>query len=190
MNKLFINALISLAFLLAYSNAYCESVYSNGYKPLMVDHKASSVGDLLTVLIYESASAAASANTNSSKSIGVSASVESSHLDKFGKVDLSNDTEGAGTISRTGKLVASVSVLVDSVSENGDLIVSGRQKIEFNDETQHISIKGLVRKDDIQSDNTVLSTRLADAEIIFIGDGLLGERQKPGIITRIFNWIF
>lgn len=166
------------------------SVYQNGYLPLVTDHSAGKVGDLLTVLIYESASAAASANTNSSKSIGVSASVDSTYVNKFGKLDLSNDTEGAGTISRTGKLVASVSVVVNAVENNGDMRISGMQKIEFNDETQLISIKGRVRKEDIKSDNTILSTRLADAEIVFIGDGLLGERQKPGIITRIFNWIF
>ncbi|MCU7919000.1 MAG: flagellar basal body L-ring protein FlgH [Candidatus Thiodiazotropha sp. (ex Dulcina madagascariensis)] len=170
--------------------AQSGSVYQNGYLPLTTDHSASKVGDLLTVLIYESASAAASANTNSSKSIGVSASVDSTHLNKFGKVDLSNNTEGAGTISRTGKLVASVSVVVDAVEKNGDMRISGNQRIDFNDETQLISIKGKVRKEDIKSDNTILSTRLADAEIVFIGDGLLGERQKPGIITRIFNWIF
>lgn len=179
-----------LVILVASTSSYSESIYQNGYEPLMIDHKARKVGDLITVMIYESASAAASANTNSSKSIGVSGNLESDRTSKFAELNLDNSTAGSGTISRTGKLVASVSVTVDSITEYGDLIVSGHQKIEFNDETQHINIKGRVRTEDIQPDNSILSTRLADAEIVFVGDGLLGERQKPGIITRVFNWLF
>ncbi len=47
-----------------------------------------------------------------------------------------------------------------------------------------------MRPEDISSDNTVISTRIADAKIKYIGDGLLSDREKPGILTRFFNWLF
>ncbi|MDH5730105.1 MAG: flagellar basal body L-ring protein FlgH, partial [Gammaproteobacteria bacterium] len=73
---------------------------------------------------------------------------------------------------------------------NGELIVEGEQYIDFNNDTQKISVYGRVRPQDIASDNTILSSRMADAEIEFSGEGLISSRGKPGIITRIFNWLF
>ena len=73
---------------------------------------------------------------------------------------------------------------------NGDMRVTGEQLLEFNNDIQHISVKGLVRKKDVSSNNTVLSTRLANAQIQFSGEGLLTNRSKPGIFTQIWNWLF
>ena len=73
---------------------------------------------------------------------------------------------------------------------NNTMLIEGRQKIVVNGEEQEIVLTGLVRGEDVAPDNTVLSTFVADAEISFVGTGVVGDKNKPGIITRLFNWLF
>ena len=167
------------------------SLYSDqNYQPLVGDNRSYRAGELVTVLIFEEASAATSADTDTSKSLDVSGSIQGNKNRNDGGIGLSSGLNGGGTIARTGKLVASVSVTIEEVLPSGELQVRGEQLIEFNDETQFIKISGRIRPDDISAQNTVISTRLADAKITYVGDGLLGSRQKPGVISRFFNWLF
>jgi flagellar L-ring protein precursor FlgH len=170
---------------------YSESLFDeSSYQPLVRDHRARNVGQLLTVLIYESASSTTSAgrDTNSSLDVGVNASYDDDVHDATLGID--NDSSGGGTINRTGRLVASVSVTIESILENGEMLVKGEQSIEFNNENQFIHVEGRVRPEDISAENTIISTRLADAKIRYVGEGLLGRSQEPGYLTKFFNWIF
>lgn len=157
---------------------------------LVSDHKAHKVGQNVTVLIYEQAASTTSAETSTSKSTDVSGQVETTDDFNLGGISLENSSKGEGAISRQGSLIASVSATVTEVLPTGELSIQGEQKIEFNNETQHIKVAGRIRPEDIRSDNTVLSSRIAQAQITYIGDGLLGSRQKPGLLTRFFNWLF
>jgi flagellar L-ring protein precursor FlgH len=171
--------------------AWAETLFNEStYQPLVSDHRAGTVGDVLTVLVYEVASASASANSDSNAAVGVGVSASDGHTPVSGNLSVNNDFEGGGNLNRNGKLVARVSVTVKDVLPNGDLWVSGEQLIEFNNEKQNIRVKGKVRPLDISSQNTVLSTRLADADIEYVGEGLLTSGEEPGIITRFFNWLF
>ena len=67
--------------------------------------------------------------------------------------------------------------------------VSGVQLLRVNDERQEIVLSGRVRQNDISENNTIVSSRLADARISYVGDGALGEKQKPGIISRVLSWL-
>jgi flagellar L-ring protein precursor FlgH len=78
---------------------------------------------------------------------------------------------------------------VKGVAPHGDLLVGGTQLIEVNEEKQHIVLEGRVRPVDVSESNTVLSSRLADAKITYVGDGLLGDKQRPGVIGRILSWL-
>lgn len=160
------------------------------YKPIITDHRAYKVGDLITVLIYEAATAVSSTNAKTQKStgIGVGYSGDSNSLDE--SLSLSSDFNGGGELNRSDQVKATVSVSVVEVEEGGLLVVKGEQKISFNNESQIISVSGRVRTVDISPQNTVLSSRIADGDIKYIGDGLLSDRQKPGWITRFFNWLF
>ncbi|HLF22353.1 MAG TPA: flagellar basal body L-ring protein FlgH, partial [Burkholderiales bacterium] len=80
-------------------------------------------------------------------------------------------------------------VVVQAVEVNGDLRVKGKQDISVNDEVQTLLVEGRVRQQDIGANNTVLSTRLSDAKISYTGDGLLAEKQRPGILTRFLSWL-
>jgi flagellar L-ring protein precursor FlgH len=108
---------------------------------------------------------------------------------KSASADLSERFDGGGRIQRSGKLVAQLSVSVLEVMPNGDLVVAGEQRIEVNSETQHIRLSGRVRPEDITDANAVLSSRIADAKITYVGDGILGEKQSPGILSRILSWL-
>lgn len=184
-------ALLGVGLLILAAGAGADSLYSEDrYVGLYSDPRAMRPGETLTVLIYEQASAATRAGRETSESAGISGSVRTDGDLDSGDVQISNDSDGGGSLTRSGQLVASVSVTVQEVLPNGELRVSGEQLIEFNEENQHIKVSGRVRPQDISAENTVISTRLADAQITYVGDGLLGRQQKPGLITRLFQWLF
>lgn len=193
----FVTALVTSCML---GVTHAESLFSDAnYVGLVSDPTANRVGQSLTVLVYEQATAATSADRETNKSVDISGEFEEvtardgeRNTDAFGRYggEVAARSEGGGTISRSGRLVASVSVTVIGVEPSGELRVAGQQMIEFNEETQTIRIEGRVRPQDISTDNTVISTRLADANISYVGDGLLGRQQKPGLLTRILGWFF
>ena len=176
--------------LLAGGYALADSLFQEeSYQSMVADRKAFRVGDSLTVLIVENASAAASADTSANKDGGSGAKLNYPNYDKSFAVDLSENFKGGGKIQRTGKLLAQITVSVQSVFPNGDIQIKGDQFIEFNNEKQHISIEGKVRLEDIAPNNTVLSTRVGDARLSYIGKGILGEKQRPGLISRFLSWL-
>ena len=166
-----------------------ESLYDeNTFRPLASDKRAHLPGDVLTVLIYENSSATTSADTSIQRKndIGVQAGVDT-HMHQ-GDVGVNNTFDGGGTVQRTGKLLAQMTVTVTKIAANGDLLVSGEQLLEINSDQQKIKVEGRVRPLDISETNTVLSYRLADARISYLGDGDLASRQRPGFWSRLFVW--
>jgi flagellar L-ring protein precursor FlgH len=81
-----------------------------------------------------------------------------------------------------------LTVTVKGVAENGDLLIAGEQLLEINNERQQIKVEGRVRPHDISDVNTVLSTRIADAKISYVGDGDLADRQRPSWWHRLLTW--
>ena len=170
--------------------ANAESLYDPAtYRELAADHRARHVGDNITVLIYETATATSRADSSASRSSKLDMSATDLHNTIGGNVSLDNDFQGGGQERRTGEVIARVSVSVVGIAENGDLQVKGEQRIALNSETQRISVEGRLRPQDIATDNTVLSSRLSDARIEFKGRGLLSSRQKPGLLVRFFQWL-
>ena len=82
-----------------------------------------------------------------------------------------------------------LTVTVRDIAPNQDLLIAGEQLLEINGEKQAIRLEGRVRQRDITEQNTVLSTRVADAKIGFVGEGVLGDRQKPGWWQRVFTLV-
>jgi flagellar L-ring protein precursor FlgH len=184
-------AVLAFCMSMVAGNACADTLYSDlRYEGLATDPRARGIGETLTVLIYEQASAATSAGRETKRSLRVAARVRGNDNINRGEIDGDVDSEGRGTITRRGQLIASVSVTVDAITANGELEVSGEQLIEFNEESQFIKISGRVRPEDIAADNTVISSRLAAAQISYTGQGLLGQQQKPGFLSRIFSKVF
>ena len=169
----------------------------DGYRPLVADQRALRPGDNLTVLITESAVASTTARTTTNKEGSISAAASGTREGASGpytrsiagSLELAEDFKGGGRIERSGKLLARLTVVVEAVEPNGTLQVQGEQDIVVNEERQRIAVAGRVRPQDIGPDNTVLSTRLSQARIEMTGQGLLAEKQKPGVLTRFLSWL-
>jgi flagellar L-ring protein FlgH len=170
--------------------ARAESMFKEEhFRAFAADHRAYRKGDSLTVVITEIATATSTAKTKTSKDGSVSAFVRGQNNSYDLGAGIGNDFDGGGQTERTGKLVARITVNVMEIEPGGDLTVQGKQQIEVNNERQWISLSGRVRPQDIGADNTVLSTRISNANIEFVGKGPLAEQQEPGILTRILSWL-
>ena len=172
-----------------------ESLYSETtYAPLTQDQRAYRVGQVLTVLIFEEATASTSADTATNKNLDFRGEVEGINngmTDRFGaNLGLDNEFAGGGTIERAGRLVGRVTANIERQLPTGEYYIRGQQRITFNEDSQVISVAGTVRPVDINRDNTVFSFRIANAEIVYSGDGILRDRQQPGAISRLLNWLF
>jgi len=182
--------LFSGLLLLSGSFAAADSLYrEDGFRSMVSDIKAYRPGDSITVLIVENASAQSSTDTSSTRDQNVGFDLAySPHPNKTGSLKTNNDFDNQGSTQRAGKFLAQITVTVLEVTNNGELRVSGQQMIEINNEKQHIKLEGRVRPYDV-SGNSVLSTRLADAKISYIGDGDLADRQRPGWWMRLLTWL-
>jgi flagellar L-ring protein precursor FlgH len=170
--------------------AYAESLYSpDTFRTLTGDRRAHRIGDALTVLVFENSSAAQSADTATEKRGGAGIAVTTQDDEKRANLELRENFNGTGRVQRSGRLLATLTVNVVGYTENGDLYIAGDQQIEVNDEKQHISVHGRVRPVDVSESNTVLSSRIADAKISYIGDGIVGEKQRAGIVSRFLSWL-
>ncbi|HEY3285231.1 MAG TPA: flagellar basal body L-ring protein FlgH, partial [Armatimonadota bacterium] len=157
---------------------------------LFGDVKARGVGDLVTVLISESATAQSKATTDLSKKSTVDVTGGKGLVMglvpsmSFGGSDSSS---AAGTTARSSSLVARMTVKVKAILPNGNLLLEGTHSLTTNKEKEEMVFTGVVRPTDIQPDNTVNSTQVADAQITLNGKGPIGARQKPGIFTKLLH---
>jgi len=174
------------------SSARAESLYNEGtYHPLAADSRASKVGDLITVQVYENSSATSTTDTSTQRKNAISASLSSSAINGgrplSGNINVSGEFDGGGTTQRTNRLLAILTVKVCEVLPNGDLKLAGEQFLTVNGEQHKVILQGRVRPQDISSTNVVLSTRLADARLVYAGDGELSERAKRGWWRRLLD---
>jgi flagellar L-ring protein precursor FlgH len=156
------------------------SLYSDAqFQSLTADKRRFEVGEVLTIMVYENASASSSADTGTNRDSSVGVGVDLPNWKKSAGATVNNDFSGTGRTQRAGRLLAQMTVLVREVLPNGDLMVGGEQLLEINGEKQTIRVEGRVRPRDITENNVVLSSRLAEAKLAFVGDGVLGEMQRP-----------
>ncbi len=173
------------------SPAGADSLYKpQTFRALTSDRKAAAVGDLLTIQVFENATATTSADTATRRSASARAGLtRSSGPSLHANIDAGGDFDGGGSTQRTNRFLTTVTVAVREVLPNGDLRVEGRQVLSLNDERQTVNIEGRVRPVDITDGNVVLSTRLADARITLVGDGELTERQRRSWWKRATDWL-
>jgi len=168
--------------------AQAASLYhGESFSPLTSDYRSFKVGDALTVMIVESASAESDADSSQSRDFKVTGGLQGSHTQNTAGVSLSRQGDNTGTTTRNGKVQAEITVRIQSISANGDVVVHGTQSITVNGETQRIEVSGVARPIDISADNVVLSTRLSNAQIEFSGKGFVDRSQRQGIIARFLD---
>jgi flagellar L-ring protein precursor FlgH len=158
------------------------------------DVRASQTYDLVTIVVNENSSAVSSGTTKTSRQSSVAASVASGLLPKNSVKALSNlattsnnqALQGQGTTSRGTTLTTTVTAEVTAVLPNGNLVVQGQKAILVNSEKQIITLRGIVRPDDLSPLNSVSADRVARMEILVNGKGVVNDAVKrPFILYRL-----
>lgn len=180
---------------------------------LFADNRARRVGDVVLVQIVESSAGKNKADTKTNKETSLNMGVQNlfgnkrSGIVPFGNIrdvqgavgatpmvqaGTASDFDAKGETTREGNLSATVACRVTQVMAGNLMQVEGAREIRVNEENQIIAVRGLVRPRDIQADNTVPSSYLADARIEYFGQGVLADKNRPGWLTRILDnvWPF
>lgn len=172
------------------TTVFAESLYSDQSWPALAsDQRARNVGDIVTVLIYEPSSASNTARNGSRKSNKIGGSISGGPIREQGELSFGGSYTGQAEAKRSGRVVAQISVTVKAALPNGDFLIAGNQVLKVNGETTDIGIRGRVRQADLTSDNRILSSRIADAQINYDGKGFVSRSAKPGLVTRIFQFL-
>lgn len=167
---------------------------------MLSDKRAHSVGDILTIIVQENNTASKDNSTKTAKSSGVDASIStflyspsaSGLLTKKGqlpalKLNGKQDFTGGGQINNSERLTARIAVRVVDVLPNGNLVIEGTKQISFSGETQDAVLRGVVRNEDVLSNNSVYSYNIADATIRYVSKGSVSDAQRKGWFTRVWD---
>ena len=193
MIKKFLTAILIVTFLFAGSAVEAKSLWVDGSAMSMYsDKKARNVGDILTIVINETTTQTATkARTNSkSGSLTVGSGTGIFDFIKAFSASGSDSFKADGSATDTNRFIGQITVTVVEVLPNDNMIVEGTQSIWQNRDEHKITLRGVVRRDDVTMNNTVPSTKVADATLKFDGKGPLNAKQRQGILTQIFNFLF
>jgi len=186
---------VLIAALVLSSAVFAQDMRQNSFSSLFSDLKANRIGDAITIIVVESSQASNNAETSTGRTSDLGFDIAggsgaSSATIGSANIGSKNSFQGSGTTKQSGMIKTKISATIDSVLENGNLYLRGNKKITINGEEQTISIKGIVRTSDINSDNSVYSYNISEAVIQMTGKGLIGDSQEPGWLTKFFHWIF
>jgi len=171
-----------------------NSIWQSDSKTFFPDPRARNVGDILTININIADQAAFNNQTDTTRTTseasgvsnifgmtkllpaGTSTGSTPSNLLSLGG---SSSTVGNGSINRAENIVTEVAVSITQILPNGNFVISGKQQIRVNSEIREVSVQGVIRPEDIASDNTISSNQVAEARIIYGGKGSLSDIQTP-----------
>jgi flagellar L-ring protein FlgH len=169
-------------------------------RSMFADKRAAAVGDLLTVIVQENTSSSKRNNTSTSKQSSIDSAINtflyspgaSGLLTKGGQmpaVKLAGNTSfsGGGQISNEERMTARFAVRVLDVLPNGSLIIEGTRQTKISGETTDAVLRGVVRQEDVSSDNTVFSHQIADAGIQYHSKGMVSDSQRKGWFLRLWD---
>lgn len=173
------------------------SIYQAGYgMSLFLDRRARQVGDVITIILQEKTDASKSSSTATGKDSSISIPA----VTLFGRgvthngqpiltsgVSSEQDFSGQGSSSQSNSLTGSITVTVADVLRNGSLRVRGEKWVTINQGEEFIRIRGIIRPEDISTDNSVPSYKVADARITYSGKGALADANSMGWLSRLFQ---
>jgi flagellar L-ring protein precursor FlgH len=180
------------------------SLWSEGAHNLFEETRGRRVGDILTVVVDEQSQAARDSGTAMQRQgdmrVGISAflaamqSYASTHPgfdpNALLATSMASSFAGQGSTSASGNLNATVPVRIKDVLPNGDFYIEGNKTLLLNNEESHLYLSGVVRPIDVNTDNSVGSSVLADVELEYTGRGVMAENERPGILWRALNYIW
>jgi len=169
-------------------------------KSMYADKRASGIGDIITILVQENSTATKNNETKTERNSSLSAAITSflyspgasGLLTKGGQLpamaynsDAKHD--GSGSINDSENVIAKIAVRIVDVLPNNNFVLEGKRETSFSGEHQTIVLRGVVRSDDVNADNTVFSYNVSDATIQIIGKGTVTDSQRKGWFTRLWD---
>ncbi|MDE2182225.1 MAG: flagellar basal body L-ring protein FlgH [Alphaproteobacteria bacterium] len=176
-----------------------NSLWQPGARSFFHDPRASRIGDILTVDITVADAAKLSDSTSRSRTnsddasmsnlFGLEKYLAASHMDPSSLVKMGSDTSnvGAGVVDRSETIKLTLAALVTQVLPNGNMVIAGHQQLKVNGELRDLQISGIVRSEDITSDNTVDLSQIAEARLNYGGRGTVSDVQQPRLGSQLFD---
>ena len=158
------------------------------------DRRAKKVGDILSVTLSETFSSSKGATNSSAKADSIGAEVGPTGIMRNfaglgGSASKTNSFSGSMATSQSNSLSGTISATVVRVFPNGNLEIKGQKKLRITEGTEYIRLSGIIRPQDISTSNTVSSTKIAEAQIEYVGAGILDSASKPGWGSALFRAI-
>ncbi len=180
------------------------SLYTGDESNWISDLRAHHVGDIVTVIILEKASASKVSSTETAKDTGISASIptffgfekvvkeNNPNIDPSNLIEaqFKNNFKGSGKTTRKEDLLATLTTQVIQVYPNGNMKIRGGKSVVVNNENQIIYLTGIVRPWDVSAANEVDSSKILNAQIAYTGKGIISDKQRPGWLTRIVDRVW
>ena len=175
------------------------SLWTESRGGIFADMKGRTVGDIITVLIVENASASKEATTETDRKSTMSAGIDDlfgleKYIGQIGndainnaslvKAAFENDFEGGGKTARKEKLAATLTTQVIEVLANGNLRIEGNKTVTVNNEMQIVTLSGIIRSADVSPRNIVDSQNILNARIAYVGKGVISDKQQQGWLVR------
>ena len=182
-----------------------NSLWRPGSRAFLKDQRASDVGDILTVIIEIADNAAinnrttrsrtASEDSSASAFLGFESELDNvfpDAIDPDNLVDLdsTSNTQGSGGVNRDETINLRVAALITQTLPNGNLVVAGRQEVRVNYEKRELQVAGIIRPEDITSENTIDYDQIAEARIAYGGNGQISDVQQPRYGQQVFDIIW
>jgi flagellar L-ring protein precursor FlgH len=162
-----------------------DSTYGSGTPSLYSDVHALRIGDPVTIVISESVtgSVTSSSKANTTGSDAVGGMGPSANIAKTYGLNDTNSSSSDGQTSHTGSMTATMTAIVTAVYANGTFKIQGNRNVTNNGVSEQMTFSGIIRKQDIASDNTVQSKNVANAQIIYIGKGEKKKQKLFGLFS-------
>ncbi len=170
------------------------------------DYKAHRIGDIVRVNISETTKGKKEANTKTKRKSEIEAVTNNflgipggatqgihhpSFTDRLGvEAEFEDEFEGKATTDRKGEFTATITAIVTEVFPNGNMAIEGHREVLVNNEKETITLAGIIRPGDLSPSNTIQSEKVADARITHTGRGVLDDKQRPGWLIRILDWVW
>ncbi len=182
-----------------------NSLWRANARGFFKDQRASEIGDILTVMININDTAVVNNKTKRTRDNNEDASISRlfgferslvdtlpSAFDPTNLIDIDSDSlsDSVGALSRDETITLQVAVIVTQVLPNGNLVIHGTQEIRVNFEVRQVSIDGIVRHEDVSSTNTVADNQIAEARIVYGGQGNLSDIQRPRYGQEFFDIVY
>ena len=175
-----------------------NSLWRNGSRSFFKDQRAHQIGDLLTVTVNITDQANFANETQRSRTVtedsGITAFLGSNLLTgktalpgRLLTADATANSDGKGSIQRQETLQTNIAAVVTQLLPNGNLVVEGKQEVRVNFEMRELIVAGIVRPEDIQSDNTIDSSKIAQARIAYGGHGEISDLQQPRYGSQVMD---